>query len=532
MGFLTKIVRGGRGRRSGDANDYSNSATAAALAMAAGHDPPPTSSCNNDPSSAAGQEETDDDNSLTMLRAYIAGYQISHGMLGTGRRERLRLSRRRRRVERIRSFLGVGSSSSNAQQAANPQQPITPTIEQVMALIPKKSQKRLDRLADEMTALLKQLLHLRLNSIPPSMGPVTCAVCAEEMEPGQIVTRLPCGHLYHSMCILQWFLHSSERTKKQTQVHNRQLLLQQEGQNEDQAQSTSSSPASSSRRVITRPPFFPKGNRSSTISKNRHAIAVRAFVPLDVHLAMVPPLQRTHEEANPGAQPATAVAEEEQNEDQAQSTPSSSSSSSPASSSRRVITRPPFFPKGNRSSTISKSHHAWSCPACRHVMTCDSITHGARAKKCAPVSTTSSSSPASSSLPASSTSIANTSCTTDVQSTNTEETTTLHATSSSSSATSRKSQGGIVITDDVLAIKERFFASKKKPKQQKQPPPKAAVMAFCGSDAICVRLTTDNDNKDGDTNNRDDNNDNEAVPDSNIGDDGYKNSSNAVAVAG
>ena len=36
-----------------------------------------------------------------------------------------------------------------------------------------------------------------------------CAVCIEKMEPRQELAKLPCNHIYHKDCIIQWFQNSS-----------------------------------------------------------------------------------------------------------------------------------------------------------------------------------------------------------------------------------------------------------------------------------------------------------------------------------
>jgi hypothetical protein len=53
-------------------------------------------------------------------------------------------------------------------------------------------------------AAVESLVHARLpetNEEPPE----TCMVCRDDQHAGCVVTTLPCGHTYHSHCILQWF---------------------------------------------------------------------------------------------------------------------------------------------------------------------------------------------------------------------------------------------------------------------------------------------------------------------------------------
>lgn len=37
----------------------------------------------------------------------------------------------------------------------------------------------------------------------------TCAICLDDIETGQIATRLPCFHMYHAECIQGWVKHSA-----------------------------------------------------------------------------------------------------------------------------------------------------------------------------------------------------------------------------------------------------------------------------------------------------------------------------------
>ena len=38
----------------------------------------------------------------------------------------------------------------------------------------------------------------------PSSGPLTCSICIEDFEEGELVRVMPCGHHYHTDCIMPW----------------------------------------------------------------------------------------------------------------------------------------------------------------------------------------------------------------------------------------------------------------------------------------------------------------------------------------
>ena len=38
----------------------------------------------------------------------------------------------------------------------------------------------------------------------PSSGPLTCSICIEDFEEGELVRVTPCGHHYHTDCIMPW----------------------------------------------------------------------------------------------------------------------------------------------------------------------------------------------------------------------------------------------------------------------------------------------------------------------------------------
>ena len=46
------------------------------------------------------------------------------------------------------------------------------------------------------------LLHLRLRALDKDHE--MCLICSEQYEIGCVVTSLPCGHMYHSSCIIDW----------------------------------------------------------------------------------------------------------------------------------------------------------------------------------------------------------------------------------------------------------------------------------------------------------------------------------------
>jgi hypothetical protein len=52
-------------------------------------------------------------------------------------------------------------------------------------------------------AAVESLVHVQLPET--SEEPETCMVCRDDQHAGCVVTKLPCGHTYHSDCILQWF---------------------------------------------------------------------------------------------------------------------------------------------------------------------------------------------------------------------------------------------------------------------------------------------------------------------------------------
>ena len=37
----------------------------------------------------------------------------------------------------------------------------------------------------------------------------SCSICIEDYEPGELIRVLPCGHAFHSECILPWLADSS-----------------------------------------------------------------------------------------------------------------------------------------------------------------------------------------------------------------------------------------------------------------------------------------------------------------------------------
>ncbi len=44
------------------------------------------------------------------------------------------------------------------------------------------------------------------NSNSNSAGFEECPICLEEMDGQQVVKQLPCGHMFHSLCIEAWLL--------------------------------------------------------------------------------------------------------------------------------------------------------------------------------------------------------------------------------------------------------------------------------------------------------------------------------------
>ena len=50
---------------------------------------------------------------------------------------------------------------------------------------------------------LASLLHMRLRAMLPENGSI-CSVCTEAYEEGAVVTTLPCGHMFHSECVVPW----------------------------------------------------------------------------------------------------------------------------------------------------------------------------------------------------------------------------------------------------------------------------------------------------------------------------------------
>eukprot|EP00538_Stauroneis_constricta_P013421 CAMPEP_0119546742 /NCGR_PEP_ID=MMETSP1352-20130426/1026_1 /TAXON_ID=265584 /ORGANISM="Stauroneis constricta, Strain CCMP1120" /LENGTH=335 /DNA_ID=CAMNT_0007591467 /DNA_START=402 /DNA_END=1409 /DNA_ORIENTATION=- len=92
----------------------------------------------------------------------------------------------RRRRRRSSSSSSSGNDASNNEGSGARTQP--------------SSQPHVDK------RIVCDLLHLRLKQIPEQQrGTLECLICADEMKKGCLVTRLPCGHLYHSTdCILPW----------------------------------------------------------------------------------------------------------------------------------------------------------------------------------------------------------------------------------------------------------------------------------------------------------------------------------------
>ncbi|PQM33333.1 RING-H2 finger protein ATL54-like [Prunus yedoensis var. nudiflora] len=53
-------------------------------------------------------------------------------------------------------------------------------------------------------SIIEQLEKLRLDGLEENTGQMACAICMEDFEGGVEVSRLPCLHLYHGDCIVQW----------------------------------------------------------------------------------------------------------------------------------------------------------------------------------------------------------------------------------------------------------------------------------------------------------------------------------------
>jgi hypothetical protein len=53
---------------------------------------------------------------------------------------------------------------------------------------------------------ISDLIHLRLRASPPEEreASMECVVCAGDCQDGEIVTTLPCGHMFHSACVMKW----------------------------------------------------------------------------------------------------------------------------------------------------------------------------------------------------------------------------------------------------------------------------------------------------------------------------------------
>ncbi|CAB4320315.1 unnamed protein product [Prunus armeniaca] len=53
-------------------------------------------------------------------------------------------------------------------------------------------------------SIIEQLEKLRLDGLEENTRQMACTICMEDFEGGAEVTRLPCLHLYHGDCIVQW----------------------------------------------------------------------------------------------------------------------------------------------------------------------------------------------------------------------------------------------------------------------------------------------------------------------------------------
>jgi hypothetical protein len=53
---------------------------------------------------------------------------------------------------------------------------------------------------------ISDLIHLRLRAprLEEREISMECLVCAEDCQNGDIVTTLPCGHIFHSACVVKW----------------------------------------------------------------------------------------------------------------------------------------------------------------------------------------------------------------------------------------------------------------------------------------------------------------------------------------
>jgi hypothetical protein len=65
------------------------------------------------------------------------------------------------------------------------------------------SESQRSTISSAIHATVESLVHVRLPET--NEEPETCMVCRDDQPAGCVVTRLPCGHTYHSDCILQWF---------------------------------------------------------------------------------------------------------------------------------------------------------------------------------------------------------------------------------------------------------------------------------------------------------------------------------------
>lgn len=53
-------------------------------------------------------------------------------------------------------------------------------------------------------SIIEQLEKLRLDGLEENTKQMACTICMEDFEGGVEVTQLPCLHLYHGDCIVQW----------------------------------------------------------------------------------------------------------------------------------------------------------------------------------------------------------------------------------------------------------------------------------------------------------------------------------------
>eukprot|EP00538_Stauroneis_constricta_P001200 CAMPEP_0119560578 /NCGR_PEP_ID=MMETSP1352-20130426/15304_1 /TAXON_ID=265584 /ORGANISM="Stauroneis constricta, Strain CCMP1120" /LENGTH=286 /DNA_ID=CAMNT_0007608589 /DNA_START=88 /DNA_END=948 /DNA_ORIENTATION=+ len=73
---------------------------------------------------------------------------------------------------------------------------------------PSTSRKMLKTFQDATSSTVdcSSLIHLRLRGLPKDCK--GCSVCFDLFEVGKTVTYLPCGHLYHSSCLIRELKHS------------------------------------------------------------------------------------------------------------------------------------------------------------------------------------------------------------------------------------------------------------------------------------------------------------------------------------